>query len=308
MSNSEKPVRVPGVPVQKAAVFLFLLLGILLSGLPAQEEDEEEAVVFKGIGLHVRLGGGYSLFSGGDFKTGIQGMYDLGGHRIVSAGYTLGTREKHLFSSGYELGGDLVYYFAGRLGIGVGGTLTRVNKTNEQLFRLGAVLLDYPMRVVPHTDIFSLRIGVFYAIPLNSLLTACFNAGPAFYSADYKCNWGAQTPGYAYSVSQRAKAKEWGVQGGIGLEVRMNERLAFILEAQGRFAKISGFEGEESLYENLGGPVFTSDTTGTLYYVEKEGFPRLEVFPAAPAVGLDGHEAVFDFSGISLRAGLNFKF
>jgi hypothetical protein len=307
MSDSRNPWGVPGINVLKAGVFLFLLLGISLSGLPAQEEDEEE-VVFKGVGLHVRLGGGYSLLSGGDFKTGIQGMYDQSCQLISSAGFTLGKSDERPLNSGYELGGDLVYYFAGRFGIGAGGTLTRVNKINEQLFRYGTVLLDHALRIVPRTDIITLRVGAFYAIPLNRLVTVCLNAGPALYAVDFGCSWSYEMGGYAYQVSQTVKAKGWGAQGGIGLEIRMNARLAFILEAQARYARISGFEGTERLYEYIGGQSSTSDTTGTLYYLKKEGFPRLEVFSEAPATGLDGDEAVFDFSGISLRAGLNFKF
>jgi len=307
MPGSKKLVKPPGIPAIETAVFLFLLLGALLSGLPAQEEDKDE-VVFKSVGIHVRLGGGYSVFSCGDFKTGIQGMYDWGGRRIVSAGYTLGRNEERPLDSGYEVGGDIVYYFAGRLGIGAGGTLARVNKTNKQLFKLGSDPRDYAMTTVPQADIFSFRLSLFYAVPLNRLLTVCFNAGPAYYLVDYKYAGNIQMPDYGYEFSQSAKAGNFGVQGGIGLEIRMNERLALVLEAQGRYARISGFEGKEWLYEYLGGPFSTSGKDGTLYYLEEGGFPRLEVFPEAPATGFDSREAVFDFSGVSFRAGLNFKF
>jgi hypothetical protein len=289
----------------KVTVFLFLLLGILLSGLPAQEEDEE-VVEFKGVGIHVRVNGGYTLLSGGDFNTGIQGMYDWGRQSIVSAGYTLGESDERPLRSGYELGGDIVYYFAGRLGIGAGGTLARVNKTNTQFFSFGPH--DFAMRVAPQIDILSFRLGLFYVLPINRLLTVCFNVGPAYYSVDYKYSGNIQEANYTYALSQRAKAKDWGVQGGIGLEIRMNQRLGFIIEAQGRYAKISGFDGEEQLYEYLGGPISKSGKNGTLYYLEEEGYPRLGIFPEAPVEGFNSREAVFDFTGVSFRAGLNFKF
>jgi len=291
----------------RVALSLFLLLGILLSGLPAQEEDED-VVEFKGVGIHVRLGGGYTLLSGGDFKTGIQGMYEWGRQSIVSAGLTLGESDERPLSSGYELGGDIVYYFAGRLGIGAGGTLARVNKTNEQLFSYGADPHDWAMRAVPQIDILSFRLGLFYSLPINRLLTVCLNVGPAYYSVDYKYSGSIQEANYTYGLSQMAKAKDWGIQGGIGLEIRMNQRMGFIIEAQGRYAKISGFDGEEELYEYLGGPVSKSGKNGTLYYVEEEGYPRLEIFPEAPVEGFNSREAVFDFTGVSFRAGLNFKF
>jgi hypothetical protein len=308
MSSDQKAARATGRPGLKIVFFLVLLLGILLSGLPAQEEDEEEVTVFKGAGIHVRLNGGYCLYSGGDFKTGTQGMFDWGANVIVSNGFTLGTSNRRSLDSGYEFGGDVIYYFAGRLGIGVGGSLTRVNKLNEQYFRMGTDPHDFSMRIVPQLDILSFRLGLFYEIPVNRLLTISLNIGPAYYSADYTFSMNITEPNYQYVLSQGTKAKNWGAQGGIGLEIRMNQRLEFVLEAQGRYAKISGFDGKEQLYEYLGGPISTSEKDGPLYYLEKEGFPRLEIFPEPPASGFNYRQAVFDFSGVSFRGGLNFKF
>jgi hypothetical protein len=308
MLSERKTARPAGRPGLKTVFFLVLLLGIFLSGLPAQDEDEEEVAVFKGAGIHLRLNGGYCLYSGGDFRTGVQGMYDWAASKIVSGGFTLGQSKRSPLNSGYEFDGDIVYYFAGRLGIGFGGSLVRVNKLNEQYFRYGNDLHDYSMRMVPSLDILFFRLSVFYAIPINRLLTVVFNAGPAYYSVDYTLTLSLQEPNYKYALSQGLKAKKLGVQGGIGLEFRMNQRLGFILEAQGRYVKVSGFDGKEQLEEYLGGPISTAEKDGLLYYLEKEGFPRLEIFPEPPASGFNSREAVFDFSGVSFRAGLNFKF
>ncbi len=294
--------------IDRTAIFLFLMLAILLSGLIAQEEDEEEEVVFKGAGIHIRLGGGFTLLSGGDFADGIRGMYDGLNQGTVDAGYTLGQSDYRSLRAGYEFNGDIVYYFAGRLGIGAGGTWTRVNTTNKQLFRLGSDIHDYGMTTVPQIDILSFRLGMFYALPLNRRLTVCLNVGPAYYSVDYKYSANMTRGNYQYAFSQTGKAKAWGIQGGIGLEIRMNVRLSFILEAQGRYARISGFEGREQLYEIFGGTINKEDKSGTVYYLEEEGLPRLEIFPEAPTEGFNTREAVFDFSGVTFRGGLNFKF
>lgn len=297
----------PGIFFLRGGIVILLSLGLVRPVLFAQEEDEDETV-FKGAGIHVRLGGGFSLFSGGDFKSGIQGMYGRAGRMISSAGYSLGRSDEHPLNSGYEFGGEIVYYFSGRLGIGAGGTLARSNKTNKQFFRLGADPRDYSLTIVPKADILSFRLAVFYAIPVHRLLTACLNAGPAYYSVDYEYAGNLSAVDYEYDHSQNARAGGLGLQGGAGIEVRMNERLGLILEVQGRYARISGFEGKEGMYEYLGGPFTTWDKKGTLYFIEEEGFSRLEVFDQAPAAGLSRREAIFDFSGVSFRTGLNFKF
>jgi hypothetical protein len=88
----------------------------------------------------------------------------------------------------------------------------------------------------------------------------------------------------------------------------MNQRLAFILEANGRYAKISGFEGKESIYRVIGGPVFSAVENGTLSYVEDDEFPRLDIFPGGPPTGVTAKKAALDLTGVRLQAGLNFKF
>ncbi len=289
-----------------AGLVIFLLLGVMMSPLPAQEEDEDEESTPKMAGIHVRLTGGLSLLSGGDIKTGVQGMYDWGVQVIRTAGYTLGKSDVSPFSSGYEFGGDIVYYFGGRLGVGAGAGRMQVSKTNSQMFSSGP--LDNSMTVVPQANVLALRMGAFYAQPLNRLLTVCLSAGPAFYSVKYRYAGDISMPTYGYSLSQRLKAGGLGAEGSVGLEFRMNPRLAFILEAQGRYARISGFEGTQALYEYLGGPFTNTVTDGPLYYVQEGSLPRLEVFSDAPPAGLTSRRAVLDLSGLSLRAGLNFKF
>jgi opacity protein-like surface antigen len=307
MLKKRKAEKTAGIMRSRLAFFLLFLLGILWSGLPAQEEDEEEAE-FKGVGIHVRLGGGYTLLSGGDIDTGLKGMQEWGHDILAFDGYTVMESALSPLRSGYEFGGDIVYYFAGRLGIGAGGSMARVNKTNELRYRRGTMPFDYSTTIVPQINILTLRLGLFYELPLNRLLSICFNAGPAYYSADYKLSFNLPEEVYRYSLTQKASAKKLGFQGGIGLEIRMNERMTFILEAQGRYAKISGFDGREEVYEYMGGPVFKSDVDGRLYYVEEEGYSRLEISEGAPPEGSNVREAVFDFSGVSFRAGLNFKF
>jgi hypothetical protein len=215
---------------------------------------------------------------------------------------------KKSFTSGYELGGDIVYYLTPRLGVGLGGSMVRRDKGSSILFNSPGSFGDYMMTAVPELKLFSLRLGLFLSLPLNRLFTFCAGAGPAWHSAEFRYTGSVTTPSYMDAIHQEGKASHWGVQGGIGLEIRMNRRLAFILEARGRYAKISGFEGSEVTDRLEGNQSVTRIEKGALYIIENEEYPRLDIIEGKLPGDLRGRKAEFDFSGVSLQAGLNFKF
>ena len=309
MSKHPKTSAKPGRHGRDRAILLSLLLGLLLVCLPGwtQEEDEEEGE-FQGLGLHVKLKGAYVAFAAGDMEKGTAGFYDRQVVEILSAGFELGTSDKNSFRNGYELAGDIIYYFTPRIGVGVGGSLVRAQEESSTFFHWPESTFDYRMTGLPEIKIISVRLGVYYLIPLNRLLTVTVSAGPEYHIADFKYGGSLTTPYYAGSLVQRVDARKLGLHGGIALEVRMNRRLAFCLEALGRYAKISGFEGKEAAYEWTEGGSFTVQDEGTLYYTEEDGYPHLDIPSAGAPGGQNARKAVFDFSGVSLRAGLNFKF
>ena len=119
---------------------------------------------------------------------------------------------------------------------------------------------------------------------------------------------GQVSPGDIDALSQEAKARHWGVQGGIGLEFRMNRKLGFILMAQGRYARISGFEGTEAAFLWEDQQSNTEFDNGTLYLLEEGEYPQLDIIEGSGAALLKARKAEFDFSGVSFQAGLSFKF
>lgn len=307
MPRYQKSVKMRGTQGLDKSILLLLFLGLSLICLPgwAQEEEEEE---FKGVGINFRLRGGAVLFGGGDLDKGTAGMFDRIIRDITAYGFVLGENERKPFSSGYELGGDLVYYFSPRIGVGVGGSLVRGHKETSVLFHAQGSPYDYRVTSNPELKVLSLRLGLFLALPLNHLLTVCASAGPAWHFAEFKHTENVPLPGSEEARHLEGKAGHWGVHGGLGLEIRMNRRLAFILEAQARYARISGFEGKERSTVWEGGLSKEFGEDGTLYFLEGEDYPRLHIIQGQPDAALQAREAVFDFSGLSLTAGLNFKF
>jgi len=307
MSRGKRTARKPGCQSLDKAFLLRLVIGLLLICLCgwAQEEEEEE---FKGVGIQVKLKGAWTTFAGGDIDEGTAGMYDRQAAEIVSAGFELGTNDKKPFHNGYELTGDVVYYFTSRIGLGVGASLIRAHQESTLLFHWPDSLYDYRLTGLPETKVLSLRLGLFYTIPLNRLLAISVRVGPEYYFVDFQHGGSTTTPNYANSIVQRVDARQLGLHGGLGLEIRMNRRLAFCIEVLGRYARISGFDGQELIYEWSGGQSTDVQDQGTLYFFEGEEFPRLDIPSAGAPGGQGSREAVFDLSGFSLQAGLNFRF
>jgi hypothetical protein len=291
------------------AILLSLFLGLLLVCLPGwtQEEDEEEGE-FQGLGLHIKLKGAWVAFAGGDMDKGPSGYYDRQIVEILSAGFELRKNDKNPFRNGYELSADLVYYLTPRIGLGVGGSLVRSHQESTALFHWPESTNEYRLTGLPEIRVISIRLGLFYLVPINRLLALSLSAGPEYHIADFKYSGSLTSPYYAGSLVQRADTRKLGLYGGIALEMRMNRRLAFCLEALGRYARISGFEGNEAAYEWGGGQSITTQHQGSLYYTEDGGFPHLDIPASVASGGQNARKAVFDFSGVSLRAGLNFKF
>lgn len=289
------------------SVPFMLILGILLAYFPGRAQ-EEEAEEFKRVGIDLRLYGAWITFSGGDLAEGTAGMCDRSAADLSASGFELTENEKDSFTSGFEMGGDIVYWFVPRLGVGFGGSLARSDKVNSILFNWPGRLEDYRMTGVPELKVYSVRVGLFLSLPLNRRLTFCANAGPAWHSAELRYTGNVQTPVSIDSIHQEATASHWGVQGGIGLEIRLNQRLNLILSALRRYAVISGFEGKEVTDYWKDSQSVTVYESGTLYLIEGEECPRLDVIQGPLPGGIQARKARLDFSGLCLQAGLNFKF
>jgi len=267
----------------------------------------ETAETFHGVGLTLRLAAGWSAFSGGDIDRGAMGMFDSSADDILSLGYTQESRiPKHL-RSGFEAGGDIIYNLTNRIGIGLGADY--IHATGDDLLTFHANdLRTIKMYSTPWFNAFSVRLGLFYSLPVSRWLTVRLNGGPALYFVKYDFNRNVMISEFADDFYQQAKAKGLGFRGGLGLDIHLNERVAFLIEAQGRYAKISGFDGSEKFSHEVSGWPTTRETAGTLFYVEGEKYPGLTFLSDGASGGQNVRKAVLDLSGISLLAGLSFRF
>lgn len=271
---------------------------------------EEEPEFFEGIGLRVKLSGGLDYFYSGDIEKGARGMYDSTAYFFSSGGYTLeqGTESCH---TGFDVSGDIIFYVKPQVGIGIGGGYMQATGTNY---------LNVSGKDIPWMHQFGgsrrittvpIRLGLFFILPVHRLFSITFNGGTSLYMTNYSYAL-ARAWKDMKSIFHKANAKGLGFHGGIGLEVNLTQRVAFFIEGQGRYAKISNFKGKATETEYVVSKSYvgyvSSEEKGTLYYLEDENFPSLVIRNNEPSGFKTIRKATFDFSGFSLRAGVIIKF
>ena len=269
---------------------------------------EEEPEFSKGIGLSLRLSGGLNYFPSGEIDNGIRGVFDSTADFLSSAGYTLDKRPES-FRTGFDVSGDIIFYIKPRVGIGLGAGYIRATETSLLVVTGKNIILDHQIGVAPKITAVPVRLGLFFTLPINRLLSISLNGGASLYLAKYSYDL-STTWDDMNNIRQRANAKGLGFHGGIGLEVHLNPRVIFFIEGQGRHAKISNFKGEETEreYGGFGFDYVYSREKGTLYYLEGEKYPYLAILEEEPSGFKTVRKATFDFSGFGLRAGLKIKF
>ncbi len=264
---------------------------------------EEEPEFFEGIGLRVKLSGGLSFFGFGDVENGTRGFFDSAADFFFSSGYTVDKRPES-FSPAFDISGDIIFYIKPRIGIGLGTSYIRASGTNFLLVSGKELYLIQQVGSIPKINVVPIRMGMFFTIPILGPFAVYLNGGPSLYLARYSYALETNIKDIT-DIFQKATAQSLGFHGGLGIAVDLNKRSVFFIEGQGRYAKISNFEGKERLRntDNV-----YSEENGTLYYMEDETYSYLTIRADEPFGFKILRKASFNLSGISLRAGLIIKF
>lgn len=83
--------------------------------------------------------------------------------------------------------------------------------------------------------------------------------------------------------------------------------MAIFLEVQGRYANISGLEGDETATFFQGGEYRQAAGSGPVYLVETTANPQLDIIPSGGNVPGGARRATLDFSGVTYLFGLKFR-
>lgn len=250
-------------------------------------------------GLALLGGVGYVL--GGDLNAAAKGTADLFGANLGVTG-TPAVSPAHM---GYVFGGEFLVPLADRISLGVGLDYLESQKESIVLYAKGnkrnAVITHPEMHAYPA------RAFVLYS-PLQSFY---IKLGLEYYFAGISYSYHTEQGGYIKDVTGTATGNGLGAFAGFGLEWNIVSSVAFVVEATGHYAPVSGLTGTGTTTDSDGVNLVE---TGKLYYFEIQNpsgsFPQTVVRSKLPSEAgvFNAREAEVDFSGFSLKAGFKFRF
>lgn len=260
---------------------------------------------YRGHGFMVKVGGGLTFFGGGDLADGTRGMYDAFADLVAARGYPISRRKYNPFNLGVQATIDLMVGRGPRLAFGLGFEYIQAQRFDNIGYMIG--LTSGTANSVPVLRALIVRPGVYYTLPVSKVISVGLFGGPALFFTRFTYNLNGASPGWEENLTLRASKVIAGAQGGTGLEFAINERMAFILQATGRYAEASGLKGEEeALVTRFGQDVSEPRTEGSLFFVPGNPHSRLTVRSEAPAA--EARKASFDFTGVDLSFAIRVKF
>jgi len=256
--------------------------------------------VIKRFGFKFSVGSNYVV--GGQINEGAKGLADYYRETLgISSTYEV--RPLHL---SYLASSEVFFPLNNNFSIGVGldyyrGELESVVKFDRADFadyysakpRVDATPICVYIASHPAPFIF-LKVGIEYL----------------FAKANYYYRY--QTEDFWQEWSGSAKAQGIGFLAGVGYEYEIAPFAKLFVEAVGHYAKIEGFKGTNNYRESTS---YSYSESGPLFFYKSQvgvdkTVPLLYIRERKPAEAwvVDAKEALIDFSGVSLKAGIKFWF
>jgi len=245
--------------------------------------------------------GGGNYISGGDLNEGAEGFGEFYKDELQIEG----DEAKHLHL-GYIFGAELSFPLTYHFFLGIGADYFRGRKESSAEHSETTPGNSFTTR--PEIQAFPLRVFFSY-YPVSFLF---LKGGVEYYFTKISYYYRFQEGDYWKEWEGNADSQGLGIMGALGIEWNLASHFSFFAEATGRYARINGFEGDDTSRDKEG-LIYTE--VGTLYSFQVTGsnqkvYPQLFIREKKPAEARvsDAREALVDFSGVSLRLGFRIKF
>ena len=282
---------------------------------PAVDYWKVEADAYYGRGLVVRLSGGYGTIGGGDIISGTRDRYQANVDKLLALGREFETENPMSFGSRTSFDLQLLYHLSARFALGLGGNVASSRVFAESTYTkimtdtLTSGLANVGAKAEPKLQTVGYQAIASYLLPINKRLSLRLSGGPLLAQVKFRYYGTTTLPTGLEYFYQKMSAHGFGAHASLALELNVNEQASLYLEAFGRAARISGFEGTQAT--NLtarNGWTENEELSGTLYAVETDAGTFLMVLSDPASAPGPCHEAVYDLLGVDLRLGVKIRF
>ncbi len=264
--------------------------------------------------FRIKLSGGYGTMATGDYNSFGAGLDDL-----LRALEALGATTEGSFNKigpGFEYELEFIVSLPAGFGVGVGvGYLQRSNTTELSasipLLGSASASIDPKIKAMP------INISGYYFTPGVTPLKFFVYGGIGYYYGTLTTDIREESTPPDFWSEQEAKLKDqsFGLHGGVGLELKVDSRIAVFFEGRARYCKLTSWNGDGTYEDSLG---FTDTDVGVMWYFEEldqdygtgEWFPGITIATGRPTGPnfRNVREFEVNLSGISLRAGIRINF
>jgi len=217
---------------------------------------------------------------------------------------------------GFEYEVEFILSLPGGFGVGVGvGYIQRSEMTELSASMLP--LFSASASLEPKISAMPINVNGYYFTPGNAPLKFFVYGGIGYYYGRLTIDIREDStpPDFWSEQESLLKDQGFGLHGGVGLELKVDPRIALFIEGRARYCKLKSWRGDGT-YEDSNG--FTDTDEGLMWYYEEldqnygsgEWFPGITVTTGRPSGPDIRNVRPFEanLSGVSLRTGIRIKF
>lgn len=264
--------------------------------------------------FRLKLSGGYGTMTAGDYNTFGAGLDDLLNTLEALGATTEGAFNK--INAGFEYEAEFIVSLPAGFGVGVGVGYMERSKISELRASMPP-LSSASAAIDPKIKAMPINISGYYFTPGVAPLKFFVYGGIGYYYGTFttEIREDSTPPDFWSEEEAKLKDQNFGVHGGVGLELKVDSRIAIFVEGRARYCKLKSWNGDGT-YEDSDG--FTDTDVGTMWYFEEldqnygsgEWFPAITISTGRPSEPDIRNVRKFEvnLSGISLRTGIRVKF
>lgn len=261
-------------------------------------------------GLSLKLTGGMSYMTGGDYNNIIQGRTDY----YHSLSYLNITNDLKKLNLAANFGIEFILNITDNVGIGLGAGF--IHATNEGIMEAMAGSVSIKEEFTPLVTSVPVMLNLHVTIPVAEKMNIHLSAGPGVYFSTLQFNRTTIDSSLSLDETLTFDSKTntaLGFQGTLGLEYAISDSVFMIFEASGRSAVGSGFKGPWSLIGSWEHGAIGDSGNSPVWYEEVQGganyYADMLVQDSAPIAGnlRNVRSARFSVSGIGVLVGLKFN-